>query len=225
MVSWFGTDDRARWPQPLRDYLDLESRFSRQQSLDETRFVVFDCETTGLDLEQDELLAVSAVALQGRDLQMDDRFEVMVRQDGVGGAEAAQIHGLVSRDVARGLEAEQAALRFVAYARDAVLVGHHVRFDVTMVNRSLRKVADVQLWNPVVDTGRLYQRLESGPMPDPQQNPAPLSLEALAGHLNVPIFERHTASGDALATAEVFQVLLAQAGRRGIRTVADLLKR
>jgi DNA polymerase-3 subunit epsilon len=50
-------------------------------------------------------------------------------------------------------------------------------------------------------------------------------LDSLILRYDIEIPGRHTAAGDALATALVFQRLLRKAERRGIRTLGELLAR
>ena len=67
----------------------------------------------------------------------------------------------------------------------------------------------------VLDT-RLISRLVHG-------SDVSHSLEAVSERLGVTILARHSALGDALATAEVFVRLLELLGRRGISTLGELL--
>ena len=50
-------------------------------------------------------------------------------------------------------------------------------------------------------------------------------LDSLVRRYGIEVPERHTAAGDALATALLFQRLLKKAKRRGILTLGDLLSR
>ena len=88
------------------------------------------------------------------------------------------------------------------------MIGHNIPFDITMVQRECT-VAGLD-WQPpaFIDVFPLTIALEPG-LPG-------YSLDALADWLGVEIRGRHTALGDTLVTAEVYQRLLprlAAAGR------------
>jgi DNA polymerase-3 subunit epsilon len=139
------------------------------------------------------------------------------------------IHGLISNDLAGGLPEDEAASRFLAFAGDAVLVAHHAAFDMRMLEKAITPHRGAKVWSPSVDTARLAQRVEDGPMTSNQARGAdPRSayqLDTLVERYGIDIPERHTAAGDALATALLFQRLLKKAERRGILTLGDLLAR
>ena len=217
------------WPEPLRDYMSKRRRVPRDKALSDVRFVVFDSETTGLDLTKNRLLSIAGVGMNGSDVRLDDTFGAMVTQTDVGGSDAAVIHGLISNDLAGGLPADEAASRFLAFAGDAVLVAHHAAFDMRMLAKAIAPHRGAKVWSPSVDTAQLAQRVEDGPMTSNQARGAdPRSayqLDTLVERYGIDIPERHTAAGDALATALLFQRLLKKAERRGIRTLGDLLAR
>jgi DNA polymerase-3 subunit epsilon len=50
-----------------------------------------------------------------------------------------------------------------------------------------------------------------------------VGLDAVAGRLAIPIPDRHTARGDALASARILLALLVELQRRGIGTLDELL--
>ena len=217
------------WPEPLRSYMSKRSKAIKSKVLSEVRFVVFDSETSGLDLSKNRLLSIAGVAMVGLDVQLEDRFEAMVAQQDVGGAEAAIIHGLIRSDLSGGLPEDEAAARFLAFAGSAVLVAHHAKFDVRMLHKAIAPHRGARVWNPCVDTAQLARRVESGPIPpsrtDGSEKRGTYQLDDLVDRYGIEVTERHTAAGDALATALLFQRLLKRANHLGIRTLRDLLAR
>ncbi len=217
------------WPEALRDYMARKSRPVKSTPIEEIRFVVFDSETSGLDLQKNRLLSIAGVAMTGTEVRLDDTFEVMVAQTDVGGAEAAVIHGLISKDLADGLPEDEAAARFLAFAGDAVLVAHHAAFDLRMLRKAIASHRGAKVWNPFIDTAQLAKRVEVGPMSSDEAGGADqrseYQLDSLVKRYGIEVSERHTAAGDALATALLFQRLLKKAERRGIHTLGELLAR
>jgi len=217
------------WPRALRDYMATKSRLPRSTPLGDVRFVVFDSETSGLDLSKNRLLSIAGVAMAGPEVQLDDAFEAMVAQPDVGGANAAVVHGLVSNDLADGLPEDEAAARFLAFAGDAVLVAHHAAFDIQMLRKAIASHRGAKVWNQTIDTAQLAERVEVGPMSSNRatgaDQRAAYRLDSLVERYGIDVAERHTAAGDALATALLFQRLLKKAQRRGIHTLGDLLAR
>ena len=222
-------DAASDWPRALRDYMANKRRLPRSTPLADVRFVVFDSETSGLDLAKNRLLSIAGVAMSGPEVQLDDAFEAMVAQADVGGANAAVVHGLVPNDLAGGLPEDEAAARFLAFAGDAVLVAHHAAFDIQMLRKAIAEHRGATVWNPAIDTAQLAERVEVGPMRSSRAtgtNPsASYRLDNLVERYAIDLADRHTAAGDALATALLFQRLLKKAERRGIRTLGDLLAR
>lgn len=224
-----GSHRDASWPEPLRAYMANKVRPPKQKPLSEVRFVVFDSETSGLDLSKNRLLSIAGVSMTGPDVHLDDTFEAMIAQTDVGGADAAVVHGLVSNDLTGGLPEDEAAARFLAFAGDAVLVAHHAAFDMQMLRKAIAPHRGAKVWNPSVDTAQLAQRIEVSPMASgdserPDQGRA-YQLDNLVERYDIEVPERHTAAGDALATALLFQRLLKKAEHRGIHTLGDLLAR
>ena len=217
------------WPEGLREYMAGRTKPVKSTPLADVRFVVFDTETTGLDLSKNRLLSIAGVGMNGLDVNLDDTFDAMVRQPDVGGADAAVVHGLISSDLEAGLPEDEAVARFLAFVGDSVLVAHHAAFDIRMLHKAIAPYRGAKVWSPAVDTAQLAKRVEVGPMPSNHARGAddrsPYRLDNLVRRYGIEVPERHTAAGDALATALLFQRLLRKAERRGIRTLGDLLAR
>ena len=98
-----------------------------------------------------------------------------------------------------------------------VFVAHNARFDFGFLNAEFGRVAPTPLESLVTAqlcTVRLARRLLAHL---PRRN-----LDAVSHHYGVSITDRHRASGDALATAQVLHGLLRDASHRGVHTWTDL---
>lgn len=215
-------------PSALDAYMAARKKPERSAPLDSVRFVVFDTETSGLDFAKNRLLSIAGVGVHGFEVRMDDAFDAIIEQTDVGGAQAAVVHGLISGDLAGGESELDAASRFLGFVGDSVLVAHHAAFDVRMLKKAIAACPGAKVWSPVVDTAHLAKRVEVGPMSSGEARGAndreAYRLDQLVARYGIEVPERHTAAGDALATALLFQRLLKKANRRGIRTLGELLR-
>ena len=99
-----------------------------------------------------------------------------------------------------------------SFAHDSVLVGHNIAFDMRFLK--LKEELTGLRWDfPLLDTLLLSSVIH----PDQESH----SLEAIADRLGIQISARHTALGDALATAEVFQRLIPLLEQQGVRTLGQ----
>jgi DNA polymerase-3 subunit epsilon len=178
-------------------------------------YTVLDTETTGLDPEADELIAIGAVRIVNRRILTHETFDQLIDPHRAVSPESVRIHGL-SRALLEGQpDVAEVLPRFARFAEDTVLVGHNVAFDMRFL--AAKEVhTGVRLRQPVLDT------LLLSPAVHPQEQDH--SLEAIAERLGVSIVGRHTALGDALVTAEIFLRLLRLLEERRIDTLGQALE-
>ncbi len=192
--------------------------------LNKVRFVVLDTETTGLDVQKDRVISIAAVAVRGGHIVVEDSFETLIRQKSSGNSASVVIHGLLRNDLRSGASERFTFARFLQYIQGDVLVAHHMWFDKQMINRALELTHPVRLLNPTLDVRTLAIRLERGLLYYNEGiKEEEYSLDALCERYGVSIPERHTAAGDAFATAMVFQKLLAKARHKQIHTLGELM--
>ncbi len=204
----------------------LKEQPSANTPLSEAEFVVFDTETTGLDRRTDKVLSIGAIKVRGLQVLVADTFECLVQQEGAPATKSAEVHGLLSSQLEAGITEAEAVEGFVDFIGNAILVGQHVAFDIAMVNQMLKRQGiKGKLRNRSVDTAQLAIRLERRHADSHTLKNAEYSLDALCEKYNLPTDDRHTASGDAFATALLLLKLLALAKKRGVTTIGSLMKR
>lgn len=185
-----------------------------QTPLADIVFTVVDCETTGLHVDAgDRLVAIGAVRVDGGVVRADDTFDTLINP-GVRIPElSTSFHGITDEMVVEAPEPGAAVSDFAAYAADSVLVAHHAGFDLGFL-RPAAESANVALEPLYLDTMLLSAVLD----PDPE---ARHGLDYMCQRYGVEVFGRHTALGDALATAEVLVRMIPQLAQRGITTLGE----
>lgn len=212
----------AYWQQYLAK---MKTQLPANTPIAEAEFVVFDTETTGLDKRKDKVLSIGAVRVRGLQVLVSDSFECLVQQEGAPASKSAEVHGLLTKQLEKGITESEALEMLVGFIGGAILVGQHVDFDITMVNQMLKRQAiRGKLRNSTIDTARLAVRLERRHADTHTLKPSEYSLDNLCARYNLPTEDRHTAAGDAFATALLLLKLLSLARQRGIVTIGDLLK-
>ncbi len=184
------------------------------------RYVVFDCETTGLDPAKDGILTIGAVAVRQGEICLDDEFDAMLTDWRM--TSAVLVHAITPAEAADGEPEEQAVRNFLDYVGDAVLVGHHVGFDQKIVARAARRLGR-DLPNPALDTMRIAVALEERGVFEGREIRG-FDLDNLGALFDVEPHDRHTASGDAFITAQIFIRLERMARKAGI-DLAELRER
>ena len=185
-----------------------------QTALADIVFTVVDCETTGLHVDAgDRLVAIGAVRVDGGVVRADDTFDALINPGIRIPALSTTFHGITDEMVADADSPAEVVAQFAAYAADSVLVAHHTGFDFGFL-RPAAESAGVHLEPLALDTMLLSAVLEA----DPE---ARHGLDYVCQRYGVEVFGRHTALGDALATAEVLVRMIPRLAERGIVTLGQ----
>lgn len=212
-MNWF---KRKIHPQFWNNYT---SRFkhAQDQHLKTIRFVVFDTETTGLDTNKDRILSIGCIAINDLKIKVSDQLETYVNQENFN-ADTVKIHGLLKEGKLDKLDEQDAIIQFLDYIKDSVLVAHHAAFDVAIVNKALKRLGLPKLKNKVLDTGHLFQKTKL------DTSKPHFGLDDLSKRFQIPLHDRHTASGDAYITALLFLKLVAKLNTNQDLKLKDLLR-
>ena len=187
-------------------------------TLVDVRWVVIDCETSGLDAKRDRLLSVGAMVVSGRRIHLSDAFGAVIGQLRPSPNENIAIHGIGGDAQVAGRPAEEALRELVEFVGDGVPAAFHAPFDAEILSRALKEAGMPQLPRRWLDLAQLAPML----LPRAFKN-SPASLEDWLARFGIAPVGRHSALGDALTTAQLLLVLLQEADRQGIRTFGDLL--
>ena len=178
--------------------------------------VVIDTETTSLDPAKARIVEIAAVRLTGGRVEIDDAFVRLVRPDEAVPASAVAIHHIDDAKLASAPGFGQVWPELLAFIGNAVVIGHTLGFDLAVLKRECER-EDARFSRPrTLDTRLLAQVAEP--------NLASFTLEGLSSWLGIEIKNRHSALGDAVATARIFCALVPKLRAGGIRTLGEAIE-
>lgn len=220
LLSWLRTKkpglDSAQQQrvEQLRKPTPLGSEPLRSQ-----RWVVLDLETSGLNLNRDLVLSIGAVVIEDGAVDFSQMFERTLQRAETKLSPSVLIHGLGPSAIAAGSDPVDALLDFMEFVGDSPLLAFHAPFDQHMLCRALKDSLGYRLAHPFLDVADIAPLL----CPDAPIREA--GLDDWINHFNLHVGERHHASADALATAELMLILFSRARQQHIDTPQALQER
>lgn len=187
--------------------------------LQHQRWVVVDVETTGLNLQRDEVLSIGAVVIDDSAIDFSQPFERTLLHHSAHTLPSVLIHGLGPSELAAGADPAETLLDFLEFVGSSRLLAFHAPFDQRMLARSMKRHLGHRWGQEVLDVAEL------APLLLPDRSPRDPSLESWAKVFGLQAEERHHAAADAMVTAELMLVLLSHAHRQGLLTVDTLIQR
>lgn len=211
LARWFGGQPQltAQQQQRLSAWKDLPHT-ALDAPFSGSRCVVVDVETSGLNLHKDRLISIGAIAVINGQIALGDSFYVVLQQATISNKENILLHGIGNAAQAEGIPAPDALLSFLDFLGKDPLIAFHVTFDQTMIRRAMREYLGITFRHPWLDMAYVMPAL------NPALAAQHRSLDDWIAHFDIHNDARHNALADALATAQLFQVALAQARRKNI---------
>lgn len=169
-------------------------------------WVALDTETTGLDVRKDQVVSIGAVRIVGNRLLTSERLELLVRPERAVSAASVRVHQLRQRDVAHGLDPEQAMRRLLQFIGSRPLVGYFLEFDVAMLNREIWPVLGVRLPQPKIEVSSMYYDWRNRQLPAHERGNVNIDLRfaTMMRDLGLPLRGAHDALSDAVMAGLAF---------------------
>ncbi|MGX5217748.1 3'-5' exonuclease [Pseudomonas segetis] len=187
--------------------------------LDQQRMVVVDVETSGLNVKRDQLLAIGAVVIENGAIDLAQQFECTLSCENHKVSASVLIHGLAPSMIAAGTEPAEALLDFMTFVGSSPLLAFHAAFDQRMLSRALKQSLGYRLQHDFFDVAQL------APMLCPDAALEHAGLDSWTQHFGLQVQQRHNASADALATAELSLILLCKARQQKLDSLLALQQR
>ncbi len=161
------------------------------------KYAIIDIETTGLSPKNEKITEIAIFIHNGNEIV--DEFTTLINPEKKIPYRIVQMTGINNQMVESAPKFYEVAKKIVEITEDAVFVGHNVRFDYGFVRQEFLSLGyDYQ--RSTLDTVQLSRNLIPG-------QPS-YSLGKLCRNLGINNQARHRAAGDALATVELFELLL-----------------
>lgn len=174
------------------------------------RCVVVDVETSGLQPYSDQLLAIGAVAVRHALVRFDEVFSTLLRQDRASPHANILVHGIDGTTQTEAADPAEGLISFLEFAGRSPLVAFHADFDRVFVNRATRAVLDTTAVNVWLDLAQL------APCFLPEHAADARTLDDWMHIFGIGNYARHEALADAVATAQLLQIVLARAAQSGV---------
>jgi DNA polymerase III epsilon subunit family exonuclease len=181
--------------------IELQEDGWQSRLLSELDFVVVDVEATGAKTPPNRLIELGAYRIRGG--QIVDKFLSLVNPEIPIPRFVMSLTGISNEMVRSAPVFAEVAPGWLDFVSDSVLVAHNAGFDTSFLNHEISRVyPGHRMLNPHLCTVRLSRRV----LPDLSNH----RLDTIASHFSIPIASRHRAGSDALATAEIFLLLLSK---------------
>lgn len=196
MLDWLKKINKE-YPEFWKLYL---SKFEKKSN----RFVVLSAETTGLSLEKDVILSLGAFSIIDNSIIIGDSFETVVAQYKFFHENGISNEFTVETKMKKMGEAD-AIYALIDFIGNSVLVGHHIDFDVEMINAALERMDCGRLKNEALDIDVMHRKLKD-------INNKQFSLDELCTIYKIPVSDRNSSSEDAYKIALIFLKLKSRLG-------------
>ncbi len=173
--------------------------------------VCFDIETTGLKVTQEAITEIGAVRL--RNGEIVDTFQTFVDPERRLTPEIIGLTGITDEMLRGAPKLKDALTAFLAFAGNAPLAAHNAEFDISFIRAGCRKCG-IPFEPTYIDTLILAQNLLPGL--------GKYKLDIVAEHLQLPQFNHHRASDDAVPVAQMLTKFFPMLEERGVTRLQQI---
>ncbi len=163
--------------------------------------VVFDTETTGLDVSKDEILSIGAVKIKDNKILTSQTFEVFLQNSKEISSASIKIHGIRPVDLKNAKTTKEGIEEFLHFVGARPLVGYYLEFDVGMINRYTKEMLGITLPNQMIEVSEIYFDKTISLIP---QGNIDLRFDTILKNCAVPNMGVHNAVNDAIMTAMIY---------------------
>ncbi len=194
------------------------SKMNEYTLIDNTRFIIVDVETTGLNYEKDRICEIAYIEMIGAKDEVKN-FSTLINPGVDIPPDITKIHGISNDDVRNAPFFKDIAGRIINDFYNSVLVGHNILFDFSFIDWELKRIGlkmpEVKLIDTVV-LSKKFQQFTHTPNH---------KLKNIARSINLFSDNWHRAANDVEITKEIFTYFITKLTKDySVRNISDLLK-
>ncbi|MBE8724679.1 3'-5' exonuclease [Flavobacterium hungaricum] len=187
-----------------KDYPEFWKEYLTKFETKPNRFVVLSTETSGLNPNKDVILSLGAFSVIDDSIVIKENFETVLLQ-----YKYLQDNGLSNEFIIESkmvkMPEPQALEALVNFIGNSILVGHHINFDIEMLNAALERLDCGRLKNEALDVDVMYRKLTD-------INDKQFSLDDLCEIYKIQKSDRSSSSEDAYRIGLLFLKLKSRLG-------------
>ena len=182
--------------------------------LNEVEFLAIDYETTGLNIDKDEIITIGAVPFTLNRIYLNRARHWTVRPRQKLNEDSVIIHGITHSDIMDAPDLSEIMADVLEIMHGKVMVVHYRKIERELLDKALRRRINEGIEFPVIDTmtlEQLIQHRDSGGLWNwiKGKKPQSVRLGQSRQRYSLPPYTPHHALTDAIATAELFQAQIA----------------
>lgn len=164
-------------------------------------YVCFDCETTGLDPKNDEIISIGAILIKNNKILHSKKFERFAKTTVPLSSQSIKIHHIRECDIQNAQNIDEVIEEFLDFIGNRPLVGYFLEFDCSMINKYIKPKLGITLPNQKIEVSELYynQKIKKYP-----QGNIDLRFDVMMDKLSLPRLGKHDAINDVIMTSMIF---------------------
>lgn len=201
------------------DFIKLEKEFrflSRARSihgeLENLSYIVVDLETTGLDPNNDEIIEIGAIKIEGKEIK--DIFNKLVKPEKAITSTTTELTGITQEMLNNELPIKPVLTQFASFIGGGTLVAHNANFDISFLKNNFKKCLNKELDNSTACTLLIARDI----LPNLENH----KLHTIARYFGIEVANRHRAIGDAEITYQIWLKFMDKLKQKNVQTKKEL---
>ena len=168
-------------------------------------YVVVDLETSGLDVEKNEIIEVGMLRVYRNEIV--ETFHALIKPEQLISKRIEKLTGMTNEFLKReGKQISDVLPNIRNFIGKEILLGHNINFDINFLNRACSRYDQGIIDNQHYDTMKLYAEFS-------KDYKAKKKLVEVAGACEIPVDEYHRGLADCYTVKAVYDVLRIKLGR------------